>query len=334
MRGTLNDGEDKPDLELRERLHAMEAKVRKLREIRNNFNSQARVSADKRNSVQSQYKEHREKIDLLVAEVRAMRAEIKSFKEKRNAIQEQMRQVISQIKGRRKDHSSKRSVTAEYAQLKQEVDALEQKFETSSVGIKKEKEMVEKIKRFSKRIEELEPEVIKFEMVKVDLTDMDSAIKTLKAEADAAHNAMIEAVERLNQKSPEVDEAFAHRDFLKAEGDRFHEEFVDLKKKADDTHGKINEMMVDVNKARDELKSVREERKSWLVNHNAAVNAEMKTGAQSEEVANSLAESLLKGGSITFGGLSQEDFTQSKKSRKSEKKKNMRRLDMNAARKR
>lgn len=334
MRGTLNDGEDKPDLELRERLHAMEAKVRKLREIRNNFNSQARVSADKRNSVQSQYKEHREKIDLLVAEVRAMRAEIKSFKEKRNAIQEQMRQVISQIKGRRKDHSSKRSVTAEYAQLKQEVDALEQKFETSSVGIKKEKEMVEKIKRFSKRIEELEPEVTKFEMVKVDLTDMDSAIKTLKAEADAAHNSMIEAVERLNQKSPEVDEAFAHRDFLKAEGDRFHEEFVDLKKKADDTHGKINEMMVDVNKARDELKSVREERKSWLVNHNAAVNAEMKTGAQSEEVANSLAESLLKGGSITFGGLSQEDFTQSKKSRKSEKKKNMRRLDMNATRKR
>ena len=334
MRGTLNDGEDKPDLELRERLHAMEAKVRKLREIRNNFNSQARVSADKRNSVQSQYKEHREKIDLLIAEVRAMRAEIKSFKEKRNAIQEQMRQVISQIKGRRKDHSSKRSVTAEYAQLKQEVDALEQKFETSSVGIKKEKEMVEKIKRFSKRIEELEPEVTKFEMVKVDLTDMNSAIKTLKAEADAAHNAMIEAVERLNQKSPEVDEAFAHRDFLKAEGDRFHEEFVDLKKKADDTHGKINEMMVDVNKARDELKSVREERKSWLVNHNAAVNAEMKTGAQSEEVANSLAESLLKGGSITFGGLSQEDFTQSKKSRKSEKKKNMRRLDMNAARKR
>ena len=43
----------------------------------------------------------------------------------------------------------------------------------------------------------------------------------------------------------------------------------------------------------DELKSF-VERKSWLVNHNAAVNAEMKTGAQSEEVANSLAESLLK----------------------------------------
>ena len=130
-------------------------------------------------------------------------------------------------------------------------------------------------------------------MVEVDMSDIDSAIKTLKSEADAAHNAMIQAVERLNLKTPEVDEAFAHRDFLKSEGDRFHTEFVDFKEKADDVHAKIDEMMVDVNKARDELKSVREERKSWLVNHNAAVNAEMKTGAQSEEVANSLAQSLL-----------------------------------------
>ncbi len=63
-------------------------------------------------------KEHREKIELLVTEVRAMRAEIKSFKEKRNAIQSQMRDLISQIKGKRKDHNNKRSATAEYADLK------------------------------------------------------------------------------------------------------------------------------------------------------------------------------------------------------------------------
>ena len=99
MRGRLNDGEERPDADLRERLHAMETKVRKMRETRNNFNAQAKVSAEKRNSVQSQYKEHRGKIELLIAEVRAMRAEIKSFKEKRNTIQSQMRDLISQIKG-------------------------------------------------------------------------------------------------------------------------------------------------------------------------------------------------------------------------------------------
>ncbi|MAH08917.1 MAG: hypothetical protein CMA05_01275 [Euryarchaeota archaeon] len=332
MRGKLNEGEDKPDAELREKLHAMESKVRKMRETRNNFNAQAKVSAEKRNSVQSQYKEHREKIELFVAEVRAMRAEIKSFKEKRNAIQSQMRDLISQIKGKRKDHTQKRSATAEYADLKQQVDSLEKKFETTSVGVNKEKEMVKKIKEFSKRIEELEPEVTKFKMVEVDMSDIDSAIKTLKAEADAAHNSMIEAVERLNAKTPEVDEAFAHRDFLKSEGDRFHTEFVELKEKANEVHAKIEELMVDVNKARDELKSVREERKSWLTDHNASVKKEMKTGAQSEEVAELLTNSLLSNGSITFGGLSNEDFVSKSRSKKSDKKKNMRRVDVSRRR--
>ncbi len=332
MRGKLNEGEDKPDAELREKLHAMESKVRKMRETRNNFNAQAKVSAEKRNSVQSQYREHREKIELFVAEVRAMRAEIKSFKEKRNAIQSQMRDLISQIKGKRKDHTQKRSATAEYADLKQQVDSLEKKFETTSVGVNKEKEMVKKIKEFSKRIEELEPEVTKFKMVEVDMSDIDSAIKTLKAEADAAHNSMIEAVERLNAKTPEVDEAFAHRDFLKSEGDRFHTEFVELKEKANEVHAKIEELMVDVNKARDELKSVREERKSWLTDHNASVKKEMKTGAQSEEVAELLTNSLLSNGSITFGGLSNEDFVSKSRSKKSDKKKNMRRVDVSRRR--
>ena len=332
MRGKLNEGEDKPDAELREKLHAMESKVRKMRETRNNFNAQAKVSAEKRNSVQSQYKEHREKIELFVAEVRAMRAEIKSFKEKRNTIQSQMRDLISQIKGKRKDHTQKRSATAEYADLKQQVDSLEKKFETTSVGVNKEKEMVKKIKEFSKRIEELEPEVTKFKMVEVDMSDIDSAIKTLKAEADAAHNSMIEAVERLNAKTPEVDEAFAHRDFLKSEGDRFHTEFVELKEKANEVHAKIEELMVDVNKAKDELKSVREERKSWLTDHNASVKKEMKTGAQSEEVAELLTNSLLSNGSITFGGLSNEDFVSKSRSKKSDKKKNMRRVDVSRRR--
>ena len=332
MRGNMNEAEEKPDAELREKLHAMESRVRKMRETRNNFNAQAKVSAEKRNSVQSQYKEHREKIELFVAEVRAMRAEIKSFKEKRNAIQSQMRDLISQIKGKRKDRTEKRSATAEYADLKQQVDALEKRFETTSVGVNKEKEMVKKIKEFSKRIEELEPEVTKFKMVEVDMSDIDSAIKTLKAEADAAHNSMIEAVERLNAKTPEVDEAFAHRDFLKSEGDRFHTEFVELKEKANEVHAKIEELMVDVNKAKDELKSVREERKSWLTDHNASVKKEMKTGAQSEEVAELLTNSLLSNGSITFGGLSNEDFVSKSKSKKSDKKKNMRRVDVSRRR--
>ena len=76
-----------------------------------------------------------------------MRAEIKSFKEKRNTIQSQMRFNFSN-KGQTQRSQHKTLCDSEYADLKQQVDTLEKKFETTSVGINKEKEMVKKIKDF------------------------------------------------------------------------------------------------------------------------------------------------------------------------------------------
>ena len=141
MRGMKDDATPNPDSDLKDELQAMEARVRKLRDTRNAYSDQARTAADKRNSIQGQYKEHREKVDLVLAEVKAIRAEIKMHKEKRNAIQAQLRDIIGQAKGQRKEKGDKKSATAEYAQLKQEVASLEKTFETSSVGQKKEKEM-------------------------------------------------------------------------------------------------------------------------------------------------------------------------------------------------
>ena len=42
---------------LRENLYSMEARVRKLRDTRNNFNAEAKAVAEQRNSIQKQYKD-------------------------------------------------------------------------------------------------------------------------------------------------------------------------------------------------------------------------------------------------------------------------------------
>ena len=86
MRRDRDEREERPDADLRERLHAMEAKVRKLREIRNQHSDKARRSRDQRNAVQAQYKEHRETVDLLIAEVKAIRAEVNLHRERRNGL--------------------------------------------------------------------------------------------------------------------------------------------------------------------------------------------------------------------------------------------------------
>ncbi len=330
MRGMKGDAEEKPDAALQEELQTMEAKVRKLRETRNSFSDSAKQTADKRNAIQGQFKEHREKSALVLSEVKVIRAEIKLFKEKRNAIQDQLRQLISQVKGRRGEKNEKRSATAEFAQLKRELDHLERTFETSSVGPKKEKEMMASIKLKHRRIAELEPEVVQFELVSVDLSDLDGSIKILKIEADAAHSAMIEAVGRVTEKSKELDEVFAHRDFLKAEGDRFHEEYLDFRKKADEMHEKTVELMKDVDKARDQLKLAKKERAAWITDHNKSVKNQVSTGASSEEVANQLVSGLISSGSLRIGGTSSKDSggTSRLAIGKSSKKAGMRRINM------
>jgi len=326
MRGFGDDAEKSQDADLRDELQSMEARVRKMRDNRNSLREQGRAMSKKRDAVQEQYKDHREKLDLMKAELNALHAERNAFRAKRDAINAQLRDLFSQIKGRRGEAGEKKSATAEYSQLINQINNLEEEFQTTSSSTKKEKEIMERIKRMKRRAEELEPEVTQFEMVSVDLSNLDEAITTLKAESDDAHTAFVDALKRADEKWGEYKEQLDHRDFLKSEGDRHHTESVDFHQKADAIHEKITELMVDVNKVREQLNMAIEERKSWMTDHNRAVKDEMKTGAESDEVADRLVESLLSEGQLSFGGLGKEDTDTKDRRGGSSKKKNMRRM--------
>ena len=140
MRGMPNDAEKSPDAELREELSSMEARVRKMRDNRNSMREQGKAMAKKRNAVQDQYKEHREKLDLMKAELDAIHAERNLHRAKRDAINAQLKDLFSQVKGRRGEHGEKKSATAEYSQLISQISNLEEQFQTTSSSTKKEKE--------------------------------------------------------------------------------------------------------------------------------------------------------------------------------------------------
>ena len=326
--------ETQNNTELRDHLHQMEAKVRKLRESRNNHNDQANRFADQRNAIQGQYKEHKEKLDLAIAEVRAVRAEQNVHKERRDAVQAQIRDLIGVSKSRRGEQNNKNSASIEFNKLSSEVTSLERIFETKGgMSPKKEKETMEKIKQMRRKMAELEPLVAELQLIKVDISNRDEAINTLKAEADDAHKQFVACLEKAKEMSKELDELFEHRNFLKGEGDRFHKEFVACKEKANEVHERIVELMKEVNEARDKLKIAREERESWIVDHNESVTKLMKTGADDPKVADSMVDQLLKEGSLTFGGtMSGDRQGLGSKRGKSSKKKSMKRFDMTASR--
>jgi len=266
-------------------------------------------------------------LDLIKAELDAIHAERNAHRAKRDAINAQLRDLFAQARGRRGEQGEKKSATAEYAQLVSQINNLEEQFQTTSSSTKKEKETMERIKRMKRRAGELEPEVAKFEMVAVDLSNMDEAIATLKAESDDAHKLFVETLKQADEKWAEYKEGLDHRDFLKSEGDRHHNESVEFHEKANGIHAKIDELMVNVNKVRDQLNMARQERESWMTDHNKAVKAEMKTGAESDEVADRLVESLLSDGELVFGGVGRDDaVNKARRGGGSSKKRNMRRM--------
>ena len=99
----MTDEQQNPEDDLRTRLHAMETKLRRMKDQRNSFNEDARRAADSRNALQEQSKEIRESIKEKLDEQKQVRDQAQICKAKRDEIQTQIRELINQNKGKRSD---------------------------------------------------------------------------------------------------------------------------------------------------------------------------------------------------------------------------------------
>lgn len=298
----MPDVEARPDDDLRTRLHAMETRLRRMREQRNDHNENARRAADSRDSVQEQSRELRERIKERLDEQKEVRARAKLHQAKRDEIQNQMRELITQRRGKRSDEGTK-SVVIQLSETIGEIDRIENRIMTDgSLSLDKENAMLKKLKSLIAKRDELMPAAEEFQVIEIDLGDMEGSIQLLRAEADSEHKAMLDANKEADTIWEEVKPMLEERDFLRAEGDRLHNAFVSSREAADGIHSQIKVLLDQVNEIRDELKAQREERERLIREHNQSVRDALKTPDEDEELASSLADELLEKGSITLGG--------------------------------
>ena len=298
----MPDVEARPDDDLRTRLHAMETRLRRMREQRNGHNENARRAADSRDSVQEQSRELRERIKERLDEQKEVRARAKLHQAKRDEIQNQMRELITQRRGKRSDEGTK-SVVIQLSETIGEIDRIENRIMTDgSLSLDKENAMLKKLKSLIAKRDELMPAAEEFQVIEIDLGDMEGSIQLLRAEADSEHKAMLDANKEADTIWEEVKPMLEERDFLRAEGDRLHNAFVSSREAADGIHSQIKVLLDQVNEIRDELKAQREERERLIREHNQSVRDALKTPDEDEELASSLADELLEKGSITLGG--------------------------------
>ena len=84
-------------------------------------------------------------------------------------------------------------------------------------------------------------------------------------------------------------------------------------------------MLTQVNQIRDKLKQERLEAQSWIDDQNESVRKALTTPDQDEKLAGALAEALLAGSSVSFGGSETGTTPNVRTDGRSNRKANMRR---------
>ena len=321
---TESEGAISGDADLRDQLKSMESKLRRLRDIRQQHNEAGKRSADSRNSIQKEYKKLREEIDVKLTENKEIRNKAKTHQARRDAIQQQVRELIGQAKNSR-GGKGKKSPILELSEIQSQIDKLETMLETTGMTLDKENKVLKLVKKHSNRKKELEPLVAEELRIKVDLDNIEGSIQELKTEADTEHKAMVDLHNEADKLWETIKPLFEERDFKKAEGDRLHEAFLECRKQADEVHTEVVAMLEQVNQIRDKLKQERLEAQSWIDDHNESVRKALKTPDQDDKMASSLTQALLGGTSISLGGSETGTNANSRNDGRSNRKVNMRR---------
>jgi uncharacterized coiled-coil DUF342 family protein len=299
----MSDEQQNPEDDLRTRLHAMETKLRRMKEQRNSFNEDARRAADSRNALQEQGKEIRESIKGKLDEQKKVRDQAQICKAKRDEIQKQIRELINQNKGRKEDAKESKSVVIQLSEIINEIEKIENTMMTDGrLTLETENKLLKKLKILISKRDKLMPSVQEFEIINIDIGDMDGSIRLLKTEADNAHQEMIDFHKKADMIWEEVKPLLSDRDFLRAEADRLHAAYITCRESANEVHENMKELISQVNEIRDEMKAAQEERIKVIKDHNQSVKDALRKPSEDEDMADSLASRLLNSGSVTLGG--------------------------------
>ena len=304
--------EDVKDDDLHQRLHAMETKLRRLKQSRNGHSDNARSYASQRNAVQAQRKELQVDIDERLSEQKKIRDAGNIQRTRRDGIQEQIRILFERSKAGRKHHNKAKSKVVQLAETVGDIERISHRIETDgTLSLEAENKMVKKLKELEARRQELLPDVDEEARITVDLEDIEGSIQTLRAEADAAHQAFVDAMGTADEMWDALKERFEERDQLSAEADRHHQAMLDERKKADEFHEQLSALLDEVNEIRDELNQQRLEAEKWITDHNESVRKARSTPDKDTDLAESLTDMLLSGGSVTLGGTRPDGATSS-----------------------
>lgn len=277
----------------------LQDKFNSLLEQRNNFNDLARKAADERNQLNEQRRSKAAGIDASKTARDAANEEMRKHKELRNAYQDQAKALIAEKKGKAGAVSSSLPLTVR--KLRNDLQAMVEQQQTTTLTIAKERVLVEKIAETWKELKGKEAELLKQKSVQVDLSDSDQSIDAFFAKADEEHEQVTKFMKEAQAHHEAFISAVKETRVLVAEANKKHEEFVLCKTKADEYHTKGMDLRDKVMQVRGERKAEFDARRKEVQEVNTVARRNVADPRAIERAQDSALEQLKKGGKIQLG---------------------------------
>lgn len=277
----------------------LQDKFNSLLEQRNNFNDLARKAADERNQLNEQRRSKAAGIEASKVARDAANEEMRKHKELRNAYQDQAKALIAEKKGKAGAVSS--SLPLQVRKLRNDLQAMVEQQQTTTLTIAKERVLVEKIAETWKELKAKEQELAKQKSVQVDLSDADQSIDALFAKADEEHELVTKFMKEAQTHHEAFIAAVKETRVLVNEANAKHAEFVACKTKADEYHTKGMELREKVMQVRGEKKAEFDARRKEVQEVNQVARRNVADPRAIERAQDSALDQLKKGGKIQLG---------------------------------
>ncbi len=260
--------------------------LQNLKQERDELNNQAKTWAEKRNNLhqeiknlQTEARNLREKRDEINLQVQILKA----AREKAKTQTKQKLEEIAKLREKVETLAPKKPKVRQ-ADLEREIENLEWKIQTSSLPVKEEKALVD-------RVQALETQGVVYKQID-QLNDRLFQRRTetmaLQTEAKLKHQELTTLADQSQQLHTRLTETFDKIKNLRQSADEAHQEYLENRRKADETHQKIIELQ---QKTRT-LKQEREEEEKQQY--------ELRGQALKEEAVKKAKEKMNRGEKLTW----------------------------------
>ena len=281
-------------------LEKAEIKLRDLMDKRDMLNEEANIHRHERDQLHEQKRGLAADLRKLKDERGAFVEEMRAHKAKRNEYQAKAKHLIDlrrQMRGKVKG-----GVRSDLTTLRREIARIEMDQQTRPMKLSEENELLDDLKAKVREARELEKIKGEEDVVRKDVKELDAKIDELFHRADEEHAHVVALSEKANALHEQVTQLVLNMAVLISEANKKHEEYLEVRAKADEMHQKVMEMRGKVLTTREVARSEQREARQILKDQRRHVREALYDEKKLDEFANKAVEALLKKGRVEIRG--------------------------------